>query len=84
MELDEPLRAFSDLVGKRVCDRAGHSLGRLWEVRARHEDDGTIVIEELLVSKRALLRRLRGPKRDARGIPWQAIVELREDAIVVS
>lgn len=83
MELSEP-RAFSELIGKRVRDRSGRSLGRVIEARGHWDGDGTVVLDELLVGKRALLRRLRGPGPDAHGIPWESVVELREDALLVA
>jgi len=83
VELSDPY-AFSDLIGKRVRDRSGHSLGRILEARAHRDVDGTVVIDELLIGRRALLDRLRGPHRDARGIPWSAVVELGEDVVVLA
>jgi sporulation protein YlmC with PRC-barrel domain len=77
------LSAFSELIGVAVCDRSGRKLGRVYEVRAHRQGDGSIVFDELLVGRRALLRRLRGPGPDARGIPWKAVVELAGDRIVV-
>jgi sporulation protein YlmC with PRC-barrel domain len=83
VELSEP-RAFSELIGKRVRDRSGRSLGRVVEARGHWEEDGAVVIDELLVGRRALLGRLRGPGPDAHGIPWRSVVELGEDAVVVA
>lgn len=53
------------------------------EVGARWERDGTIVFDELLIGRRGLWRRLRGPAADARGIPWEAVTELGPERIVV-
>lgn len=83
MELSEP-RAISELIGRRVRDRSGRTLGRVVEARGHWEGDGTVVLDELLVGRRALLRRLRGPGPGAHGIPWHAVVELRDDALVVA
>lgn len=83
MELSEGRAAFSQLVGLPVVDQSGRSLGRVFEARARRERDGAIVIEELLVGRRALWQRLRGPGPDAHGIPWEAVAEIGEGRIVV-
>jgi sporulation protein YlmC with PRC-barrel domain len=80
-----PERSFlSALVGREVRDQSGRGLGRVWEVRAHRERDGAIVFDELLVGRGALLKRLRGPGPDARGIPWQAVTEVSDERIVVS
>jgi sporulation protein YlmC with PRC-barrel domain len=79
---DHPF-AFSELVGRRVDDQRGRSLGRVFEVRARWESDGTILLEELLVGRGALWRRLRGPGAEVRGIPWANVTELSPNRIVV-
>jgi len=83
MELSEAPQAFSSLVGRRVEDRSGRSLGRVFEARAHWERDGGIVIDELLVGRRNLWRRLRGPHADVHGIPWESLIELGPDRIVV-
>lgn len=82
MELSEA-RAFSQLVGRPVVDQSGRSLGRVFEARARCEGDGGVVVEELLIGRRALWQRLRGPRPDAHGIPWEAVAEVGERRIVV-
>jgi hypothetical protein len=79
---DKPL-AFSDLVGVPVDDQSGRSLGRVFEARAHWERDGSIVLDELMVGRTALLRRLRGPRPDAHGIPWAAVIEASPERIVV-
>lgn len=83
MELSDELLAFSDLAGARVRDASGHVLGRVFEARAHWERDGSIVVDELLVGRRSLWRRLRGPGPDAHGIPWASVGELRAGEIVV-
>jgi hypothetical protein len=55
----------------------------VFEARAHWERDGSIVIDELLVGRRGLWRRLRGPGEDDRGIPWEAVVELGDEHVVV-
>lgn len=82
MELERP-RAFSELIGRRVTDLSGRSLGHVFEVSAHWERDGSIVLDQLLLGRRALLRRLRGPAQQCRGIPWQAVVEVGPEQIVV-
>jgi hypothetical protein len=84
MELNEGRGAFSELIGQRVRDRSGRSLGHVVEARAHWEDDGTIVLDELLVGPRGLWHRLRGPGPDDRGIAWAAVIEVGEDGIVVA
>jgi sporulation protein YlmC with PRC-barrel domain len=83
VELTAEPGAFSELIGVVVRDQAGRRLGRVYEVRAHRQGDGSIVFDELLIGRRALLRRLRGPGSEARGIPWEAVVELAGDRIVV-
>jgi sporulation protein YlmC with PRC-barrel domain len=82
LELERP-HAFSELMGRRVVDSAGRSLGRVFEARAHWERD-TFVLDELLLGRRALLRRLRGPVQKCRGIPWEAVTEVGPDRIVIS
>lgn len=83
MELNGGRGAFSELIGRRVRDPSGRSLGRVFEARGHWEADGTIVVDELLLGRQALWRRLRGPGPDERGIPWEAVVEIGEREIVV-
>lgn len=82
MELERP-GAFSELIGRRVVDSSGRTLGHVYEASAHWERDGTIVIDELLLGRRALSRRLRGPARTSRAIPWEAVVEIGADRLVV-
>ena len=84
MELSTEPNAFSQLIGLPVEDGAGRRIGRVFEVRAHWERDGSIVLDQLLVGRRALWRRLRGPGPRASGIPWQAVTEVGEDRIVVA
>lgn len=84
MELNAERSAFSGLIGRVVRDQDGRKLGRVYEVRGHWEPDRSILLEELLVGRRALLRRLRGPGPGERGIPWAAVSEISEDGIVVS
>jgi hypothetical protein len=75
--------AFSELIGLPVRDPSGRSLGRVYEARGRWGGDGAIVIEELLIGRRGLLRRLRGPGTGSRGIPWANVVDLDPKRVVV-
>jgi len=84
VELSQPFN-ISDLVGRKVCDQSGRRIGRVFEARAHWEADGTVVIDELLVGRGGLLKRLRGPGPgpDARGIAWEAITEVGAETIVM-
>jgi sporulation protein YlmC with PRC-barrel domain len=75
--------ALSSLIGRPVRDQSGHDLGRVYEVRAHWEADGSIVLDALLTGRRGLLRRLRGPRRGSAGIPLQAVTEVGDGGIVV-
>jgi hypothetical protein len=83
VELSREPAAFSDLVGRPARDQGGRDLGRVYEARAHWQRDGSIVIDELLVGRRGLVRRLRGPGEDDRGIPWEAVLELAGEHVVV-
>jgi len=83
VELKDP-GALSELLGRRVVDPSGRRLGRVYEARAHWEREGTVVIDELILSRGGLRRRLRGPggpERDA--VPWESVVELRDEQVVV-
>lgn len=83
MELSDGPGAFSQLIGQRVEDSSGRSLGRVFEARGRWQRDGTIVLEELIVGRGGLWQRLRGPGAEARGVAWENVAEIRRDRIVV-
>jgi hypothetical protein len=83
MELSAEPGAFSALIGVAVEDQSGRRIGRVFEARAHWDGDGSIVVDELLIGRRGLLRRLRGPGPDAHGIPWQAVMEIAEERILV-
>jgi sporulation protein YlmC with PRC-barrel domain len=83
VELNRDPSAFSELVGARVRDQAGHSLGRVYEARAHWERDGSLVLDELMVGRRALWQRLRGPDAEAHGIAWESVIEIGDEGIVV-
>lgn len=83
MELGREPQAVSDLIGRSVRDGSGRSLGRVFELRGHRDGDGRIVVDELLIGRRALWRRLRGPGPSARSVPWESVAEITEDAIVI-
>jgi sporulation protein YlmC with PRC-barrel domain len=83
VELSERPRALSELIGAPVRDQSGRSLGHVYEVRAHWERDGAVVLDELMIGRRALWQRLRGPGPNARGLPWESVVEVGADGLVV-
>jgi hypothetical protein len=82
MELGEGAGAFSELLGTRVRDQNGRSLGIVYEAQAVWRD-GAPQIEKLLVGRRAIWRRLRGPGGSTQGISWAAITAFDSDGLVV-
>jgi sporulation protein YlmC with PRC-barrel domain len=83
VELKQP-RALSELLGRKVVDQSGRKLGRVYEAKAHWEGDGTVVLGELIVGRGGLRRRLRGPGGpNEQAIPWEAVVELADEQIVV-
>jgi sporulation protein YlmC with PRC-barrel domain len=81
VELSREPFALSDLIGKPVCDSSGRRLGRAYEVRAHWENEG-IAIDEILVGRGSLLKRLRGPEASARGVRWENVAEVGERIVV--
>lgn len=83
MELkgDQPA-AFSELIGLQARDADGRLLGRVYEARG-HWEGNAVVIDELLIGRRGMLRRLLGPGGDARGIPWANVVDVDRERILV-
>jgi sporulation protein YlmC with PRC-barrel domain len=83
VELTGP-RALSELMGRKVVDQSGRKLGRVYEAKAHWEGGATVVLDELIVGRGGLRRRLRGPGGpEERAIPWEAVVELTDEEIVV-
>jgi sporulation protein YlmC with PRC-barrel domain len=82
VELSDGSFALSDLIGKPVCDSSGRRLGRAFEVRAGWEDGDRVVVEEILVGRGSLLKRLRGPGASARGVRWESVIEVGERIVV--
>jgi sporulation protein YlmC with PRC-barrel domain len=58
-------------------DASGRRIGRVFELRAHWEGD-RVVVDEVLLGRGALLKRLRGPNVEARGIPWENVTEIGE------
>jgi sporulation protein YlmC with PRC-barrel domain len=83
VELNSQPAAFSDLIGRPVHDGSGRSLGRVFEARAHWDRDGFLVLDKLIVGRRGLWRRLRGPDRETHGIPWESVTELGPAGIVI-
>ena len=82
MELSEP-RALSELLGRKVVDQSGRRLGRVRETKAHWEGDA-VVIDELILDRGGLRRRLRGPGGpEEQTVPWDAVVELPDETVVV-
>jgi hypothetical protein len=83
VELSDSPTGVAHLLGARVYDTGGRKLGRVHELRGHHEPDGSVVVDELLLGPRALLKRLHGPGPEARGVPVEAVVEQSAERIVV-
>jgi hypothetical protein len=84
VELNEAPTGVAHLIGARVHDGGGRKLGRVHELRGHREEDGTVVVDHLLVGSRAFWTRLRGPSgARPRAIPWEAVVEVDAERIVV-
>jgi sporulation protein YlmC with PRC-barrel domain len=81
VELSREPFALSDLIGKPVYDSSGRRLGRAFEVRG-HWEDGVVVIDEILVGRGSLLKRLRGPDASARGVRWESVIEVGKRIVV--
>ena len=78
------LRSLSELLGRKVVDQSGRKLGRVYEAKAHWEGGDTVVIDELILDRGGLRRRLRGPGGpEEQSYPWEAVVELTGDAVVV-
>jgi sporulation protein YlmC with PRC-barrel domain len=75
--------ALSELLGRKVVDQSGRRLGRVREARGHWEGDA-VVIDELILDRGGLRRRLRGPGGpEEQAIPWEQVVELDGETVVV-
>jgi sporulation protein YlmC with PRC-barrel domain len=67
-----------------VVDQSGRRVGRVYEAKGHWERDGTVVIDELILSSGGLRRRLRGPGGpEKHSVPWESVVDLRDEQVVV-
>lgn len=83
MELRQP-QALSQLMGRKVVDQSGRALGRVYEAKAHWEGDRTVVLDALIFGRGGMRRRLRGPGGgQEQSIPWDAVVELTDERVVV-
>jgi sporulation protein YlmC with PRC-barrel domain len=83
VELSRP-GALSELLGRKVVDQSGRRLGRVYEAKGHWERDGTVMIDELVLSRGGLRRRLRGPGGpEEQTISWEQVVELPDETVVV-
>jgi sporulation protein YlmC with PRC-barrel domain len=87
------VKRVSELLDRKVVTESGESLGRAFDVRARRSGR-TIEITGLCVGRRGLAERLgigssRGEAKRHHKVwrrnfvPWDAVVRLEEDRIVV-
>jgi sporulation protein YlmC with PRC-barrel domain len=75
--------ALSELLGRKVVDQSGRRLGRVREARGHWEGDA-VVLDELILDRGGLRRRLRGPGGpEEQAIPWEQVVELVDETVVV-
>jgi sporulation protein YlmC with PRC-barrel domain len=83
VELNRDPAALSSLIGRPVRDADGRKLGRVFELRARRDGDGSLVIDRILIGRRGLWKRLRGPARGGSGLPWESVIAIADDAVTV-
>jgi len=75
--------ALSELLGRKVVDQSGRRLGRVREARGHWEGEA-VVLDELILDRGGLRRRLRGPGGpEEQAIPWEQVVELVDETVVV-
>jgi hypothetical protein len=84
VELNDAPTGVAHLIGARVYDASGRKLGRVHELRGHREDDGAVVVDELLLGVGAFWRRLRGPGAiSVRAIPVASVLDQDGERIVV-
>jgi hypothetical protein len=83
VELSRDELNLSALIGAPARDPTGRRLGRVYEVRAHWQGD-EVVVDEVLVGKVGLLRRLRGSGDESQGYAWGEIAELSADGVTVT
>jgi sporulation protein YlmC with PRC-barrel domain len=83
MELNDGPAALSSLIGLPVRDADGKTLGRVFELRAHRDRDGYLVIDRLLIGRRGLWKRLRGPAGPEAGYPWESVIAIEDDSLTV-
>jgi sporulation protein YlmC with PRC-barrel domain len=83
MELNGDPAALSSLIGLSVRDADGRTLGRVFELRARRDSDGFLVIDRILIGRRGLWKRLRGPAGRESGLPWESVIAVDDDSLTV-
>ena len=75
--------ALSTLIGKVVRDADGKKLGRVYELHASRDGDGFLAIDRILVGRRGLWKRLRGPAGRESGFPWESVIAIEDDSLTV-
>jgi sporulation protein YlmC with PRC-barrel domain len=83
MELNRGPAALSSLIGLPVRDADGKTLGHVFELRAYRDGDGFLVIDRILIGRRGLWKRLRGPAGRESGFPWESVIEIEDDYLTV-
>ena len=77
------MRAFSSFLGRTVETESGRSFGRCHDLRAR-VGRGRPKVEALVVGRRGVLEHFGiVPMRQRNAVPWEAVVRIEGDRIVV-
>jgi sporulation protein YlmC with PRC-barrel domain len=79
---------LAQLEDMRVVGKDGHVFGRVFEIRSPGKAEseptyGERTVDCLLCGRPGLLERLGWKQRDAHRVPWEDVVEIGGDAIVV-
>jgi sporulation protein YlmC with PRC-barrel domain len=73
-----------ELLGRQAVDQSARRLGRVYEAKGHWESDGTVVVDELILGRGGMRRRLRGPGGPERqAVPWEAVVGIEGECLVV-